>query len=84
VDVLRAITDEYAAKGRYADAARTWQLIGERASLETCTFRERYHLNPSTYGHRLAELLELSRNTLRVELIRNMLSKMEKPDGQYL
>jgi len=84
VDILRAITDEYAATGRYADAARVWQLVGDRACLETCTFRERYHLNPSTYGARLAELLELAGNVLRAALIRNMLSKMDKPEGQYL
>jgi hypothetical protein len=84
VDVLRAIIDEYAAKGRYTEAARTWQLLGERACLETCTFRERNHLNPSSYGRRLAELLELAGNVLRAELIRNMLSKMDKPEGQYL
>lgn len=84
VDVLRAIIDEYTAQGRYADAARTWQLLGDRACLETCTFRERNHLNPLSYGRRLAELLQLSGNTLRAELITNMLSKMDKPEGQYL
>lgn len=84
VDVLRAIVDEYASTDRYADAACTWRLIGDRASLETCTFRERYHLNPSTYGRRLVELLELAGNVLRAELIRNMLSKIEKPEGLYL
>ena len=84
VDVLREVIDEYAAAGRYADAARTWQLIGDRASLETCTFRERYNLNPSTYGRRLAELLELAGNVLRAQLIRNMLSSMDKPEAQHL
>ncbi len=84
VDILRAISDEYAATSRYAEAARTWQLIGDRACLETCTFRERYNLKPSTYGTRLAELLELAGNALRADLIRNMLSKIEKPEGQYL
>jgi hypothetical protein len=84
LDVLRAIIDEYVAKGRYADAARTWQLIGDRACLETCTFRERYNLNPTTYGKRLAELLELAGNVFRTELIKNMLTKIEKPEGQYL
>jgi len=84
LDVLRAITDEYAAKGRYSDAARTWQLIGDRARIETCTFRERYNLNPTTYGTRLAELFELAGNVRRAELIRNMLSKMNKPEGQHL
>jgi hypothetical protein len=84
IDVLRAIVDEYGAKGSYADAARTWQLIGDRASLETCTFRERYNLNPSTYGGRLVELFELAGNVLRAELIRNMLTRIDKPKGQYL
>lgn len=84
VDLLRTVVDEYAASGRYAEAARTWQLIGDRASRETCSFRERNNLNPSTYGRRLAELFELAGNTLRAELIRNMLARIEKPEGQYL
>jgi len=83
-DVLRAIIDEYAAKGRYLDAARTWQLIGDRARIETTSFRERYNLNPTTYGTRLAELFKLAGNVLRAELIGNMLTKMNKPEGQYL
>jgi len=83
-DVLRAIIDEYAAKGCYLDAARTWQLIGDRARLETTSFRERYNLNPTTYGTRLAELFGLAGNVLRAELVRNMLAKMNKPEGQYL
>jgi hypothetical protein len=83
-EILRPIIDEYVATGRYADAARTWQLAGDRACLETCTFRERHHLNPSTYGMRLAELLERAGNVLRAKLIRDMLAKMDKPEGQYL
>ena len=84
IHTLRQISDEYATIGRYADAARTWQLVGERASLETCTFRKRYHLNPLTYGTHLAELLDLAGNVSRAKLIRNMLASMEKPEGQYL
>lgn len=84
VDVLRSIVEEYAAAGRYREAARTWQLIGDRASHETTSFRERCHLNPSTYGTRYAELLELAGNVRRAALIRDMLSKFEKPEGLYL
>jgi hypothetical protein len=84
LDVLRAIIDEYAEKGCYADAARTWQLIGDCARIETSTFRERYNLNPTTYGTRLAECFELAGNGPRAKLIRNMLTKMRKPEGQYL
>jgi hypothetical protein len=32
----------------------------------------------------LAELFELAGNVLRAELIRNMLTKIRKPEGQYL
>jgi hypothetical protein len=84
IGVLQVIVDEYASAGAYAEAARIWQLIGDRASCETTSFRERYDLKPTTYGTRLAELLELSGNTLRAELVRNMLAAMEKPQGPYL
>jgi hypothetical protein len=83
LDVLRAIIDGCAANGRYSDAARTWQLIGDRARFEH-TFRERDNLNPTTYGTRLAELFKLAGNVPRAELIRNMLTKIRKPEGQYL
>lgn len=84
IDILRDIIDVYATSGRYAEAARIWQLIADRAALETATFRERRNLNPTTFGTRLAELLELAGNTLRANLVRNMLSLMDKPEGQYL
>jgi hypothetical protein len=64
-----------------SDTLNCYRDLAQRA---VSTFRERYHLNPSTYGTRLAELLQLAGNTLRAELIRNMLSKIEKPEGQYL
>lgn len=84
IGILQVVVDEYASAGAYAEAARIWQLIGDRASYETTSFRERYGLNPTTYGTRLAELLELSGNTLRAALVRNMLAAMEKPQGLYL
>jgi hypothetical protein len=40
--------------------------------------RERYHLNPSSYARRLAELLEFASNVLCAQLIRNMLSCIDK------
>lgn len=84
MEILQSVVDEYAIAGEYAEAARVWQLIGERAAMETTSFRERFSLNPSTYGNRLAELLALSGNDLRATLVRNMLAAMEKPEGRYL
>ncbi|TWT38876.1 tetratricopeptide repeat protein [Blastopirellula retiformator] len=84
IDVLRLIVESYAASGSFADAARIWMLIGERAAMETTSFRERYDLTPTTYGGRLAELLELSGNERRAALVRNMLGAMKKPAGLYL
>jgi hypothetical protein len=61
-----------------------WQLIGDCASAETTTFRQRYGLNPTRYGTRLAELLELAGNVTRAALVKSMLAAMEKPEGLYL
>ncbi|PQO47681.1 tetratricopeptide repeat protein [Blastopirellula marina] len=84
IDVLQQIVEAYATSGDYAQAARVWILVGERAAMETTSFRERYNLNPTTYGSRLAELFELSGNDRRAALVRNMLGELEKPEGMYL
>jgi hypothetical protein len=84
LDILQKLTEEYATIGRYADAANIWRMIADRASRETATFRERYDLNPSTYGTKLANLYELSGNMMRAKLVRNMVSIIDKPKGQYL
>jgi hypothetical protein len=84
IGILQSVVDEYATAGQYADAARIWQLIGDRARYETTSFRARYGLNPKTYGTRLIELLELSGNSLRAALVRNMLDSIEKPQGLSL
>lgn len=84
IGVLQLVVEAYACNGNYAEAARVWQLIGDIASYETTSFRGRYGLNPTVYGTRLAKLLELSDNTLRAALVRNMLAAMEKPHGLYL
>jgi tetratricopeptide (TPR) repeat protein len=84
VDVLQTIVDEYATAGAYSEAALVWQLIGDCASAETTTFRQRYGLNPTRYGTRLAELLELAGNVTRAALVKSMLAAMEKPEGLYL
>ena len=82
--ILRTIVEDYANAGNFADAARIWRLIGEQATLETTSFRERQGLSSSTYGKRLAELLELAGNSRRAALVRNMLCAMSEPNGLYL
>ena len=84
VDILQAVVEEYAAKGAFAEAAQVWQRIGELAAAETTSFRERYGLKPASFGLRWAELLELAGNTRRAALMRNIVSRLEKPDGLYL
>jgi hypothetical protein len=84
MDVLENITEEYTNLGHYADAATIWRLIADRASQETATFRDRYNLNPTSYGTRLADLYERSGNSLRAELVRNMLAQIAKPKGEHL
>ncbi len=84
LDVLQQIVEEYATAGAYSDATRIWNLIGGRAAMETTSFRERYNLNPLTFGNRLAELFQLAGNNLRATLVRNMLNAMEKPEGRHL
>ena len=82
--VLKTIMEEYEGTGAFEEAARIWQLVGDMAAAETTSFRERHCLNPNTYGTRLAELLELSGNSLRAVLVRNMLANMDKHNGLYL
>lgn len=84
LEILRLIVDEYATNGAYSDAAKVWRLVGECAATETTSFRERHMLTPSTFGSRLAELLELSGNSRRALLVRNMVQMQSKPDGLYL
>lgn len=84
MDILEQLEEEYLQADAPAEAVRIWQLVGDRAAAETTSFRERYSLTPATYGTHLAELYDLAGNPLRAELVRNMLSHMEKPDGLYL
>jgi hypothetical protein len=84
IDILQTVVDQYAAESKFAEAARVWQLIGEMAAAETTSFRERYGLKPATFCMRWAELLELSGNPRRAALLRDIVSRLSKPDGLYL
>ena len=84
IEILQSIVEQYTVIGNYSEAACIWRLIGERAACETISFRERYQLNPRTYGTRLAELLELSGNAKRAALVRSMLRAMPNPEGLQL
>lgn len=84
MEILQQIVEEYANVGAFSEAARIWNLIGDRAAMGTTSFRERYGLTPLSYGNRLAELFELSGNVLRAALVRSMVTAMEKPEGRYL
>jgi hypothetical protein len=84
MEILKLIVEEYVVVGAYSDAALVWQLVGSRAAMETTSFRERYNLNPLTYGSRLAELFRLSGYERRATLVTNMLKSMKDSNGLHL
>src|SRR5262249_15798260 len=75
------IVDEYSNMGRYLDAAYIWIIVGDRAALETTSFRERYALTAASFGKRLAELFRVAGLERRASLVDNMLTAMERPEG---
>lgn len=78
------MVDEYHKRGRFLDAVFIWITVGDRAALETTSFRERYGITSRSFGKRLADLLRAAGIERRAELVENMLAMMEKPDGLYL
>jgi hypothetical protein len=84
IDLLLRMIDDYLDHGLFLDAVFLWINIGDRAALETTSFRERHGLTPASFGARLAELLRLSGNELRASLVDDMLSAVEKPGGLHL
>jgi hypothetical protein len=84
LELLFSLVDTYVRRGSYLDAIYLWLTAGDRAALETTSFRERYKLTPRTFGQRLSELLRSSGNIRRASLVDSMLLAMDKPDGLYL
>jgi hypothetical protein len=84
LELLMAMVDEYFSRGRVFDAVYLWITVGDRAALETTSFRQRYGLTARSYGTRLADLLRGAGIERRAQLVENMISAMDNPDGLYL
>lgn len=84
IELSLAMVDDYHQRGQFLDAVFVWITVGDRAELETTSFRERYGLTPRVFGTRLAGLLRDAGIDRRAELVENMISMMDKPEGLYL
>ena len=84
IELWIAMVDDYLRRGQFLDAVFMWITVGDRAALETTSFRERYELTTRSFGTRLASLFRDANIDRRADLIDNMLSLMEKPEGLYL
>ena len=84
IELSMAMVDDYRRRGQFLDAVFVWTTVGDRAALETTSFRERYGLTARSFGNRLADLFRDAGIERRAELVDNMISVMEKPEGLYL
>ena len=84
IELSIAMVDDYHRRGQMLDAIFIWITVGDRAALETTSFRERYGLTARSFGTRLASLFRDAGIERRAELVDNMVSLMEKPEGLYL
>ena len=79
-----AMVDEYIRRGKMLDAIFLWLNVGDRAALETTSFRERYGVTARSFGKRLSELFRSAGVERRAKLVENMIAMMEQPEGLYL
>ncbi len=84
VELSIAMVDEYCRRGSFLDAVYIWITFGECASLETTSFRERHGITARSFGKRLAVLFRDAGIGRRADLVENMISMMEKPEGRHL
>ncbi len=78
------MVNEYLRREQPLDAIFLWLNVGDRAALETTSFRERHGFTARSYGTRLATLLRDAGLERRAKLVDNMIATMEKPEGLYL
>jgi hypothetical protein len=83
-EVLQAMIDDYLDRKLFLDAIYLWINIGDRAAIETTSFRERYGLTSASYARRLSELLRRAGNELRASLVDSMIAMIRKPSGLHL
>jgi len=84
IELSMAMVDDYHKREQFLDAVFVWITVGDRAALETTSFRERYGLTARSFGNRLADLFRDAGIDRRAELVDNMISVMSKPEGLYL
>lgn len=84
IELLIAMVDEYHRQGQFLDAVYIWVSVGDRAALETTSFRERYGFTPRTFGTRLADLLRDAGMARRAQLVESILAMFDNPDRLYL
>ncbi|WP_425615099.1 hypothetical protein NA78x_004990 [Anatilimnocola sp. NA78] len=82
--ILRQIVDEYITRRQWFDAVMLWTNLGDRASAETTSFRERHRLTARSFAVRLAELLRLAGNEQRALLVESRLATLSAPEGLHL
>jgi hypothetical protein len=56
IELSMAMVDDYHSREQFLDAILVWITVGDRAALETTSFRERYGLTARSFGSRLADL----------------------------
>lgn len=83
-ELYTAMVDSYRSRGQFFDAVYLWITVGERAALETTSFRERHGFTARSYADRLVSLLRDTGIERRAKLVENMISIMNKPHGLYL
>lgn len=84
IELSMKFVDDYCSRGQFLDAIYLWITVGDRAALETTSFRERYGLTARSYGTRLAKLFRQAGIERRAKLVDNMISAMDKSEGLYL
>lgn len=84
IEIWLPMVDDLIKGGRLIDAVYLWIMIGDRASMETTSFRQRYGFTPKSYGERLAEVFAVAGLDRREKLTLDMLEKLNKPDGLHL
>lgn len=84
IELLMAMVNDYHKRKQFLEAVFIWITVGDRAALETTSFRERYGLTPRSFGSLLATLYRDAGIERRAALVENMISALEKPEGLYL
>lgn len=83
-EIFESLIVEYLDRGQPVEAVKIWMLYGHRAAEETVSFRSRLGLTSKRYGERLIELLDLAKLNRRAQLVRDMVTRLQSPEGNHL